>query len=168
MKIRMMATIAALFAIVAALSAQNRPDFSGTWIPIDSIASPAPPLPPLTPDGPPPPPPPPRTLSVSITQSATDMKVERRVEVTGREELHTFIYKLDGTETVNQAGVLVFRTNASWDAGSLVLSSAVSTEGNSLGTMKDIYRLENGQLIVENTRSTPVGVFTSRTVHKRQ
>jgi hypothetical protein len=169
MRIRMTAIIVALFAlVVVALSAQTRPDFSGTWISVDTVASPAPPLPPSTPDGPPPPPPPPRTLSLSITQSPTEMKVDRRVEVAGREEIHPFIYKLDGSETVNHMGVLVFTANASWDAERLVVSSAVSTEGNAVGTMKDIYRLENGDLIIENTRTAPVGVFTSRAVYRRQ
>jgi len=160
--------VALLAGLVAALSAQNKPDFSGTWTPADSVSSPVPPPPPQTPGGPPAPPPPPRTLSLSITQSATEMKVERRVEVAGREEIYPFIYKLDGSETLNQMGVLAFRAKASWDAESLVVSSAVSAEGNAVGTMKDIYRLENGELIVDNTRTAPVGVFTSRTVYTRQ
>jgi hypothetical protein len=167
MKTRMTATITVLFALAVGLAAQNRPDFSGTWVPIDSAPSPAPPPPPPLPDGPPPPPPPPRTLSVSVTQSPTEMKVERRVEASGRDEVYTFIYRLDGGESVNRMGVLVFRTNASWDGASLVVSSVVTTDGNALGTMKEVYRLENGTLVVDSTRMSPAGVFTSRTIHKR-
>jgi hypothetical protein len=167
MKIRMTVIITLLFALVVPIGAQNRADFSGTWVPIDSTASPAPPLPPPTPDGPPPPPPAPRTLSLFVTQSAAEMKVERRVDVSGREEIYTFTYRLDGAETVNRMGVLVFRANASWDGASLIVASAVTTGGNAVGTMRDVYRLENGNLVVDTTRTAPAGVFTSHTVHKR-
>jgi hypothetical protein len=108
-------------------------------------------------------------LSLSIMQTPTQIRMDRRVEVGGREEIHTFLYRLDGAETVNQMGMLTFTTKASWDADRLVLSSAVSAEGNAaVGTMKDIYRLDHGELIVDSTRTAPAGVFTSRTVHKRQ
>jgi hypothetical protein len=167
MRIRITAVVIALCGLVVALPAQNTPDFTGTWIPVDGVATSTPPLPPSPPDGPPPPPPPPRTLSLSIIQTPTQMKVDRRVEVAGHEEIHTFLYRLDGAETVNRMGILTFTAKASWDADSLVVSSAVSAEGNAVGTMKDVYHLDHGDLIVDNTRTAPVGVFTSRTVHKR-
>lgn len=168
MRIKMTATIVAIVvALAVTLGAQNKPDFSGTWVPIDSAASPAPPLPPPTPDGPPPPPPPPRTLSLSVTQTPAEMKVERRVDASGRVDVYAFAYRLDGSETVNRMGVLVFRATAAWDGTRLVISSAVTTEGNALGTIKEVYRLENGTLVVDSTRTSPAGVFTSRTVHKR-
>ena len=150
-------------------ASQSRPDFSGVWTPEDNQSATIPPPPPPSgaPGGPPPPPPPPRTLSLSITQSPTDLTVNRRVEVGGREETYAFVYRLDGSESVNRMGVLVFRTKAAWDGGSLVLSSAVSTEGNAFATSRDVYHLENGSLVVENTRNAPAGTFTSRTVHKR-
>jgi hypothetical protein len=101
-------------------------------------------------------------------QTPTQIKMDRRVEVAGREQIYTFLYRLDGAETVNQMGVLTFTAKASWDADSLVVSSVVSAEGNAVGTMKDVYHLDHGELIVDNTRTAPGGVFTSRTVHKRQ
>lgn len=158
-----------IVALAAVGRAQSRPDFSGVWTPDESLSTPSiiPTPPPATPGGPPPPPPPPQTRALSISQSSTEMKVDRRVEVAGREETYTFLYKLDGSESVNRMGVIVFRTTASWDGESLVLSSIVSAEGNAVGTLKDVYRLENGNLIVENIRNAPVGTFSSRTVHKR-
>ena len=168
MRIRITGVVIALCALVATLPAQVTPDFTGTWIPVDGVATPTPPLPPSRPAGPPPPPAPPRTLSVSIIQTPTQMKVDRRVEVAGHEEIQTFLYRLDGTETVNRVAVLTFTAKASWNADTLVISSVVSAEGNAVGTMKDIYHLDHGDLIVDNPRTAPVGVFTSRTVHKRQ
>ena len=148
-------------------AAQSRPDLSGTWVPVDNVAA-QPPLPPPTPNGPPPPPPPPRTISMTIAQSPSQITVDRRADDSGQERVHTFVYSLDGTETVNHMGVLTFRTRASWDGDSLVLSSTASAEGNAIGDVKEIYRLVDGNLVVETTRRAPAGTFTSRTVHARR
>ena len=148
-------------------AAQSRPDLSGTWVPVDNIGT-QPPLPPSTPDGPPPPPPPPRTISITVTQSTSQITVDRRADDSGQERVYTFVYRLDGTETVNQMGVLTFRTRASWDGDSLVLSSTAAAEGNAIGDVKEIYRLVDGNLVVETTRRAPAGTFTSRTVHARR
>jgi hypothetical protein len=95
------------------------------------------------------------------------LRVDRRVERDGGEAKITFIYKLDGTESLNQMGPIVFRTKAAWDGAALVLSSVISTDERTIGESRDIYRLENGELIVETTRQTPAGTFTSRDVNKR-
>lgn len=144
--------------------AQARPDFSGVWTPVHvSDSRPAP----TAPAGGPHPPPPPRTLSATITQSATEIKLERLMETAGGESTVTFVYKLDGTESVNRMGPIEFRTTAAWDADALVLSSVASAEGNHLGELREVYTLENGALIVESVRNAPVGTFRSKTVHKK-
>jgi hypothetical protein len=154
----------AVFATVT--TAQSRPDFSGTWKPVESPTTASSPLPPPKPGGPPPPPPP-RTLSTTITQSATELKVDRRVERDGGEAVITFIYKLDGTESVNQMGPIVFRTKVVWEGAALVLRSVISTDERTIGEAKDVYRLEGAELIVETTRQTPAGTFTSRGVNSK-
>jgi hypothetical protein len=152
----------AVAAVVAAIAeAQVRPDFSGVWKPVDSARTP---LPPPQPGGPPPPP---RTVSTTITQSATELKMDRRVEMAGRETVQTFIYKLDGTESVNQMGPLLFRTKAAWDGAALVLTSVASVDDKTVGESRDVYRLEDGDLIVETERKTPAGTFTSRGVSRK-
>lgn len=150
--------------------AQSRPDFSGTWTPLDASATaPAPPpLPPASRGTRPPPPPPPRTLSTTIVQSPTEMTMRRRVETGGREAVYTFVYRLDGTESVNQMGAIVSKTTASWDGATLVLSSTFSADGKMMGSGRELYHLENGQLIVESTRETPAGKFKQRNVHEKK
>ena len=154
-----------LLAIAAGLAAiagaQGKPDFSGVWKPVDSASTP---LPPPQPGGPPPPP---RTVSTTITQSATELKVDRRVEMAGRDTVHTFIYKLDGTESVNQMGPLVFKTKAVWDGAALVLTSVISTGGAAFGEARDVYRFENGDLVVETNRKTPTATFSERGVNRK-
>ena len=93
--------------------------------------------------------------------------MDRRVEMAGRETVHTFIYKLDGTESVNQMGPLLFRTKAAWDGAALTLTSVISVDDRTIGESRDVYRLENGDLIVETERKTPAGTFTSRGVSRK-
>ena len=95
------------------------------------------------------------------------MKLDRLVETGGREAVYTFVYKLDGTESVNQMGPLTFRTTANWDGARLVLSSKVSADEKEIGTSTEVYQLEEEQLVVETTRQAPAGKFTSRTVHRK-
>lgn len=161
-----------VMVVASAIGAQTRPDFSGVWKPVDSAgaAAPAPPPPPPAPPGggPPPPPPPPRVLAVTITQSAAEMRVQRRADAGGRELIYDFAYKLDGTESVNQMGSILFRTKATWEGDTLILSSAVSSGEKTLGQLKEIYGLEDGALVVEATRQMPAGTSESRTVHRKQ
>ena len=158
--------VVALMMLVGSTAAQSRPDFSGVWTPVDTAVPPVPPPPP--PGGPPPPPPPPRTLSTRIAQTATDFKVERRVDTNGREMVYTFNYKFDGSETVNQMGSIVLRTRASWDGGALVLSSVATVEDKPIGQIKDVYRLEEGELVIETTRQTSAGTFTAKAAHRKK
>jgi hypothetical protein len=157
----------ALTLLATVTAAQTKPDFSGVWKPVESPGSASPPLPPPRPDGPPPPPPPPRTVSTTIAQSATELKIDRRVEIEGRETVYTFVYNLDGTESVNQMGPMVFKTKATWDGAALILSSVISTDGKTFGESRDIYHLENGEMIVDTTRQTPAGTFTTRGVNRK-
>jgi hypothetical protein len=140
--------------------AQSKPDFSGTWLP-DPM--PAPVTVPTT--GPPPPP---RTIGLTIAMSAGEIKVDRQQEMNGRETVATAVYKLDGTESVNQTGPLVYRTTASWDGASLVLTTTISTDTKPLGSQVETYRLENGQLTIEYTRQTPAGKFNGKTAHRKK
>jgi hypothetical protein len=144
-------------------AAQDQPLFSGRWKPVES-AAPATPAPGTSPGGPPPPP---RTLSITITQSATEMKVDRELETAGRTIVSTLTYKLDGTESVNQVGPVVFTTNAEWEGAALILSSVVTADEKPLGHLREVYRLKNGELVVETTRETPAGTFNGTTVHRR-
>ena len=156
-------TTACILAFVLATGSslvQKHPDFSGEWRPIGAPAMQAPPS-----GGDPPPPP--RTVSVTITQTGEDLKVVRQTLSGGREATYNFSYKLDGTETVNQMGPLVFHTRASWEGAALVLASNVSVEERLIGTIREIYSLEEGKLTVQSVRTGPAGPMKNTTVHER-
>jgi hypothetical protein len=147
-------------AAIADPIAQSRPDFSGEWRP------PARDTPPQQPTGGGPPPPP-RTLSITITQTTDELKIARRVETDGHEAVYNFTYKLDGTESVNQMGPLVFYTRGSWEGGSLVLASDVSVEDRRIGTLRESYTLEDGKLTIDTIRTGPAGTMKDKTVHEK-
>lgn len=109
---RAYAAAAVVLVLTRLAAAQIRPDFSGVWKPVDTSIGTSTPVPAPPPGGPPPPPPPPRTISTTIAQSASELKVDRRAESGGREVVYNFVFKLDGTESVNQMGPIVFRTTA--------------------------------------------------------
>ena len=140
--------------------AQQRPDFSGEWRPSGGDATP-----PAPPAGGPPPPP--RTLSITVSQTPDELKITRRVVSEGREAVYHFTYKLDGTESVNQMGPLVFYTRVSREGASLVLASDVGFDDRRIGTLRETYALEDGTLTVDTIRTGPAGTMKSKTVHER-
>jgi hypothetical protein len=161
----MMTRAIGLFLLVFAVAAvnpdaQNRPEFSGEWRPIGDAPAPPPPV-----GGGPPPPP--RTLALTIAQSPGELKVARRVESGGREAVYNFTYKLDGTESVNQMGPLVFYTRGSWEGTALVLASDVAAEDRRIGTLRETYTLEDGKLTVETIRTGPAGTMKDKTAHEK-
>ena len=135
---------AVLILVAAVAVAQNRTDFSGLWTPAVSARPPSRPVP--DPDLPPQPklPPPNRLISITIKQSATELRVDlMMLESEGREVVHPFIYNLDGSESVNQMGTAVHHTKVTWEGEALVLSSAVFVDGDPIGETRDVYRITN-------------------------
>jgi hypothetical protein len=172
MKTRLSLASLLVVALTVGIAAQSTPDLSGTWVPVSGATAAPPPPPPSPtpmPDGPPPPPPPPpRTLSMTISQTPTHVTIDRHMETNGEQTVSSDTYAFDGSETIRRMGVLVFRTKAAWSGGSLVLSSAVSAPGTAVGELTEIYRVVDGNLIVDSTRKSPAGTFSDRTVHARR
>ena len=156
---------AATFILLVGLAAvpavaQRPPDFAGEWRPINQ-GSPRP-EPPRS-DAPPPP----RTVAFPVPLAADALKVTRRVESGGRDASYDFSYKLDGSETVNQMGPLVFHTKAVWEGQALVLNSNVDVEDKPIGTLRETYTLDGGKLMIETVRTGPAGTIRDRTVHEK-
>ena len=146
-------------------AAQSHPNFGGVWIPIGGSA-PSPPPPPA--DGAPLPPPPPKTLSLTIDQTPALLTVSRKVAAGDREVVHSFTCKLDGSEIVREKGPLVVRSRAAWQSDALIVTSATFAGGTLVNELREIYRLDTGQLVIETTGTTGTGTFTTKTVFRRE
>lgn len=160
--------LAVAFAL-ASTAAQTRPDFSGVWTWLNP-PKPSRPAPDLPPGAPPLPERPsrPKHISLTIAQSATEMKVEHRSERDGREEVLTWVYTLDGSESVNRVGRSTYTTMAAWKGDALVLTSTVPMEGQPDWRLTDVYRMEKDELIVENTTINFRGTFSGKSVYRKQ
>ena len=147
--------VAALLVLAAARPgvAQARPDFSGTWVEDESARKttwPAQPagggkalsLPPAD------------TL---VTQSAAALTTERKV----MSQVLRYVYRLDGTESVNHNGANTLTTKSRWEGQKLVTqgtSFSVTSAGESLWEIKETRWLDkSGAMITETTHKDEAG-----------
>jgi hypothetical protein len=101
-----------------------------------------------------------------IKQTATELTVERTLP-NGTE---TAVYKLDGSESINKAGMGESKAKASWDGANLVLTGkqAVSTpQGEFEIDTKDVYSVSGTVLTVTTMRTTPRGEMTRKLVFNK-
>ena len=139
----------------AALSAQGRPDFSGTWTFASSVPANYPgsngwgvPSP-----------------AVVMTQTAAALTIESGQFGANRMKV---VYKMDGTDTIweapssSQSGstaIVKWRTKASWDGNRLVLY----TWNTALNQMRDIMSVADGRLTIVRATEQP-GPSTNATL----
>jgi hypothetical protein len=101
---------------------------------------------------------------ITITQTATELTIER----TMGENVMKTIYKLDGSESVNETGRGKSTSVSKWSSGKLVTTiksetprgTMESTETRSLGA--------DGTMIVETTMEGPNGPMTRKMVYNKQ
>ena len=149
------AAIALAVTLPAAVVAQQRPNFAGTW---KYVSSTPPNYPGSNGWGVPSP-------TVVVTQTGTELTIESgQFGATSMK----VVYKLDGTDTVwdgtssSQSGstaVVKWRTKASWDGNRLVLY----TWNTALNQMRDIMSLRGGQLTIVRATEQP-GPSTNATL----
>lgn len=124
--------LAATLALGAFAAAQQRPDFSGTWVLISPSSQ--------------------AGIQEKITHTATELRVEHPSEG----DDHVLAYKLDGTETrgvlISHGEEVVILTRASWDSGKLVLEQTSTSPDAHQRAMKTVWSLDaEGQLVREVT-----------------
>lgn len=150
-------TVLLSLALVGTATAQSRPDFSGVWRRTNAPT-------PITLPGQAASP---KQISTTIVQSATEMKVTYRSDREGQERLLAWNYKLDGSESDNIVDGLLHKTTAVWKGDTLVLTSTVRFEGQPDWRITDVYRIENGDLVIENTTVNFRGTFSAKRVYRK-
>lgn len=147
---RFTTSTAAWLVVIVLLSvptaAQTRTDFSGVWKPQ-------------------PPSPTSRRISLTIVQSTTEVRIERRFERAGQEIVETVVTRFDGTESVNEKGT---KTKATWEGAALIVTSLVPMEGQDPWQVTDVYRIEKGVLVVENTMKNFRGTFSGKRMYSKE
>jgi hypothetical protein len=157
-RIRSLSALAAaiMLVAVAAAFAQSTPDFSGSWIRDEarsasttagrSTATPGASVP----------------LGVTvIRQTATTLTIEN--ELMGM--AMTYVYKLDGSDSVNHNGAMVQTTRSHWSGATLVTEgkdTQSTSQGYQAWTLKTTRaRDAKGNLIVDTTSTDSQGVVTT-------
>jgi hypothetical protein len=145
-------TVAAALAVTAALSAQEKPNFSGTWT-LDASRSDAPPA------G--------RGGGGGRGLAALGMSPDAPVVITQKETEITIgpaTYKLDGSPSTIAGGRGgSAQATAKWDGGKLVIETSRDMRGNTIKT-KEIRSLDSSgkEMRVELTISAPQGEQTRK------
>ena len=123
---------AAVLALCPMASAQQRPDFSGTWVGIST------------------------SHQAGVEEKITHTSIELRVEHPAEDGHHALVYKLDGTETrqvqTSHGEEVVTLATATWKSGTLLLEQrTTSPDGHTL-EMKTVWSLDaEGRLVREIT-----------------
>jgi hypothetical protein len=145
MKRVLLTAIAAAILPLVAL-AQVRPDFSGNWTRDEARSDPA--LGPGRGGG----------GGHTIKQTATEIVIT----IAGRGGPETSIYKLDGSESLNQsqspAGPLTVKGRATWEGASLVIETTREIQGMTI-TTREVRTLDASgkEMTIEATTRAPQG-----------
>jgi hypothetical protein len=95
------------------------------------------------------------TPEYKVTLTATTLTVDR----VGVSTPQTYVYKLDGTESVNTVGPTTSKTKSHWDGAKLVTEgtrSVTTSQGDVSSSFKEVRSLEkDGAMLVEQTRQAP-------------
>jgi hypothetical protein len=154
--------LAVVLALPAVASAQAKPNFAGKWVQdmdkSDPAGGPGGGGGGRGPAGP---------QSLTIAQSAAELTIERE---TPNGPMKT-VYKLDGSESENQAMGGTSKTKSVWEGNTLVTTGTQTRnmQGNEVTMeMKEVRSLEaDGTMTVVTTTKSPMGERTRKVVFKK-
>ncbi len=164
-----MAALVVSMALPAALLAQAKTDFSGTWTFDEAKSDPAPARAggggggggrgggrmggaPAT--------------AMTIKQTGTELSMDR----TTAQGAQTVVLKLDGTDSTNTIGMGPATSKAVWDGPRLVVSTTQTMQGRGgemTITSKEIYSVQGNVLTIDTTRTTPAGDQTRKLIYTK-
>ena len=158
----------ALLAVAVALAAagvslaQDKPDFSGTWVLNMEKSNLGAGRPVTVPGG--------RTVTLVVKQTAAEMSIERQ---TGTQK-DTAVYKLDGSECTNKLpGGSEVKSTTTWSGATLATKSKAiinAPTGPITSEISDVRSLSaDGQVMtIDATRQTAQGEVKQKLVYDKQ
>jgi hypothetical protein len=158
MKRAVFMTLAVALALSVGLLAQGKPDFAGAWV-LDPAKSemgggpgggggrgPGAPGP------------------VKITQTAAELTIEQTM---GENTVKT-VYKLDGTESVNEGPRGKSTIVSKWDGAKLVSTIKRETQRGPMESTETRSLAADGTMVVEIAMNAPSGPMTRKMVYNKQ
>lgn len=165
MKHALMAALVFSIALPAAVMAQAKADFSGTWTFDEAKSDPAPARAggggrgggrmggaPAT--------------AMTIKQTPAELSMDR----TTAQGAQTVVYKLDGTDSTNTIGMGPATSKAVWDGARLVVTTTQTFQGRGgeiTINSKEVYSVVDNVLTIETTRTTPAGEQTRKLIYTK-
>lgn len=143
--------IAIVFACAVSLLAQEKPNFSGRWIPVPQSSDSG------------------SEQVVTHDLKANTLTLQHDSEGDG----HKLVYKLDGTEHRNtlasHGSEIVILSKAQWTGNQLTITSVVTYPDGRRMDSKQIWSIDaSGQLIIELTETLDGRTITNRGVHRKR
>jgi hypothetical protein len=161
MKRAVFMTLAVALALSVGLLAQGKPDFTGSWVldPAKSVmgGGPGGGMGGGRPGGGAPGP-------VKIAQTAAELTIEQTM---GENTMKT-IYKLDGTESVNESPRGKSTIVSKWDGAKLVSAIKRETQRGTMESTETRSLAADGTMVVERTSTGPNGPNTMKMVYNKQ
>jgi hypothetical protein len=106
-----------------------------------------------------------------IVHTGNDMDVEKHVSFDGNEFTIKDKYTLDGKECINQGMMDTKKKSTavfSEDKTSLTIISKMSMDDGSDMTIKEVYLIENGNLVLNSSSSSSWGEMKEKMVYDKQ
>jgi hypothetical protein len=132
---------ATFFLLVGVIAAQEKPNFSGTWVPFEGVNP---------------------KVELTLKQDAGVLSGRA-----GDDAAHQFEYRLDGAESKQAAGDVTSQVR--WDADKLVVMNTFRSKGTVVAVQKQVWSLTSDGLLVIDTSRERDGkpVQTSKATYKR-
>ena len=128
-----------LLAVGVAL-AQERPNFAGTWSPVEGVNPP---------------------VDLIVTQTTTLLTAKA-----GDEREHALEYRLDGAESRQSAGV---RSKTQWEGTRLLVTNTFATDAGTENVQKQVWSLDaTDQLVIATIRERAGQTRVTKSIYKRR
>jgi hypothetical protein len=159
MKRAVFMALAVALVLSVGLLAQEKPNFAGTWVldPAKSEMGGGPGGGGRGPGGGAPGP-------ITIAQTATELTIERTM---GENTVKT-VYKLDGTQSVNETPRGKSTIVSKWEGAKLVSTIKSETQRGTMESTETRSMAADGTMVVEMIMNTPNGPMTRKMVYNKQ
>lgn len=156
MRSKVIFTVIALVASVASLSAQSKPNFSGTWK-LNVEKSDFGVLPPSN------------ARTDVVDHQDPNLKISVSDDGAQGQQNYTLVMTTDGKEALNKPGGLEMKSVATWNANNLVVNTKLQFQGSDVAIKTSWTLSDDGKTLTENAHlESPMGETDQKMVFEKQ